>query len=898
MSSIVASREESGTARRLWSVRVKRLSLCATVTVALISASVTGPLESQYTGRQDLTVTGTLVDEGGPVPGVEVRLRPFRSDWERDVAHLTGGEVLREAIVSARSGPDGSFSLVAPNAGPWRLEFARPGPTGERRTVSAPLYLPLLALAAPVVLEPVELPAWHPYFVKVADREGRPVEGALVFLDPAVEAWVRHTHSAGPEPKRLYPRSGLAVARTDVDGLIRFVLPTGEANAIVVAAGFGLHVGRATSGVSVLRLDPAAATVLRVRDAHDSRAPRVVVRTRGAVEVPLALTDSNGETEVSVSAKHALALSFEGSEGEHAQTGRLRWAPDRSLDGERVVDVRLQEAARIRGRVIDAGSGSLVSGAAIWAHSDPGHSALSDSLGFFSLSAPVRSGGMNLAIAASGFVSAKVVVSQAQLRVSSELSLVLEPAVPLRGVVVDDFGQAVGGADVRAEPYGERGSPYFSAGRPKPATSAPNGSFWIQDAPYATPYRLIVAAEGYASATEDLAPFGRDGVAQPVQVTLSRGRQPWGTIVDQDGAPVAGALIRLFRRTAEPRLPDLAGLPFMEDAVVTSASITHGEFVLRSVALGEYRVRISHPEYAELRETTISVPPGTGQYDLGVFVLLRGEEIEGVVVDPEGRPVAGAKVSSRQTDDDSTNQVRTATTDEEGLFHLTGLLPVPTLLTVSTDEYPPVVESFSPGADELVRMELVEGAVLSGRVLDLAGEAVAGVEVVLHPLRRTSSRPSSVLAGQNLFRVLAASDGSFSFGNLPPSSWLVRARDEAGRTAVERVELSRGEVRGVELGLQTTSRLVILVSNRFGEPLANVYVRVNPESSTWPPAFGRTDASGRVELQAGFGAATVDVSHPELSARSREILVGSGHNEVHVRLDPVRDNVESSDGYW
>lgn len=78
----------------------------------------------------------------------------------------------------------------------------------------------------------------------------------------------------------------------------------------------------------------------------------------------------------------------------------------------------------------------------------------------------------------------------------------------------------------------------------------------------------------------------------------------------------------------------------------------------------------------------------------------------------------------------------------------------------------------------------------------------------------------------------------------------------------------------------------------------NVLVVASPLSPGWPPVFGRTDASSRVELQTGFGAATVDVSHPELSARSREIVVGSGHNEVHVRLDPVRDTVESIDGYW
>lgn len=451
---------------------------------------------------------------------------------------------------------------------------------------------------------------------------------------------------------------------------------------------------------------------------------------------------------------------------------------------------------------------------------------------------------------------------------------------------------------MRAEPYGERRSLRFSAGSPKRTTSAPDGSFWIPDAPYGTSYRLIVEAEGYASTTDDLPPFRRDGMAQPVQVVLSRGRQPWGTVVDQDGAPVAGALIRLFKRAPEPGLPEVGGFPFMGEAVATTASIAHGEFVFQSVALGDYHLGISHPEYTELQATAAGVRPGMGQYDLGVFVLSRGEEIRGVVVDPAGRPVAGAKVSSRQRRHDMPSQVRTATADDDGRFRLTGLLPALATLTATADEYPPsVVESVRPGTDEFVRMELVEGAVLAGRVLDPAGRTVAGVEVVLYPRTGKSSRPTSVLPGGNLFQVWTGSDGRFRFGNLTPSSWFVQARDEAGWTTMERVELSRGEVREMALRLQATSRLTVRVTNHFGEPVANVYVRVNPESLAWPPAFGRTDASGRAELQTGFGAATVDVSHPELSARSREIVLGAGRSEVHVRLDPAGKTVESFDGY-
>lgn len=89
---------------------------------------------------------------------------------------------------------------------------------------------------------------------------------------------------------------------------------------------------------------------------------------------------------------------------------------------------------------------------------------------------------------------------------------------------------------------------------------------------------------------------------------------------------------------------------------------------------------------------------------------------------------------------------------------------------------------------------------------------------------------------------------------------------------------------------------MIRVTNHFGEPVANAFVRANPESPGWPPAFGRTDASGRAELQAGFGATRVDISHPELSDRWRDVVLDAGTTELHIRLEPAWETIESADG--
>ena len=116
---------------------------------------------------------------------------------------------------------------------------------------------------------------------------------------------------------------------------------------------------------------------------------------------------------------------------------------------------------------------------------------------------------------------------------------------------------------------------------------------------------------------------------------------------------------------------------------------------------------------------------------------------------------------------------------------------------------------------------------------------------------------------------------------------------------LDAIDLSQGEVRETELRLQATDQLTVRVTSHFGELVANAHVRVGPEGAAWPPAFGRTDASGRAVLQTGSGAAEVAVSHSVLPARSRSVMLEPGVAEIHMRLDPgweIRGTVRSVDG--
>ncbi len=538
----------------------------------------------------------------------------------------------------------------------------------------------------------------------------------------------------------------------------------------------------------------------------------------------------------------------------------------------------------IQGSVVDAATGHVVPGAAIWTRSDPGRRALSDASGVFNLSTPAHRSDVGVRVSAAGFVTANARIGAAQLHAASGPTVVLQPAAPFFGSVEDEAGRPVGGASIRTEPSGRGRLRAFPAGEPRRATSAPDGSFWIPDAPYGTSYRLIVEARGYPPTLHDLSPLRRDRVARPIRIVLPTGRRPWGTVVDTEGAPIADALVQLLW---PPPDAGSSGRPLTVATAAAATSTAKGNFQFPSIAPGRYRITISHPEYAEPNETTASLPPGAGEVDLGVFVLPPGLTVRGVVVDPTDQPVAGAKVSSRQSSPDQSSRTRASITDENGRFRLTGLLPVATELIATADGFPPsTLESVRPATEESVLIKLTEGAGLAGRVLDPSGKGAAGTEVVLSPDMGNVSRLASVLPSEQMFpRVWADSDGRFRFADLASGRWSATARDDIGRTTVETLELTRGESREVELRLQNTHHLTIHVNNSFGEPVANAHLRVSPENPAWPPAFGRTDASGRGKLETGAGSARVDVSHLDLLPQTRQIVLQSASTELHMQLD-------------
>lgn len=877
-------------------VAVSALLRSVSATIGVIPFVATGVLWAQDQDENDhlLTVMGTLVDEAGnPVPDVGVLLRPQPSFYEQQVESLALTRSVINAADRTSSGADGTFSVTASALGPWRLEIRQRAPVGPYAGAAVSLYLDLLIMS-PVVLEPVELPDQTSRVVNVMIEGREPMEGALVVLDPQRVLSRRHSHTTADEqPDRIYPTIGRVSTRTGADGSARFVGPAADANVFVSALGFGPRSVTATPGMRDVSLMPGPTIKFRVHPVGDPGSDRgaVVVQQRAADGLrAVAVMDAFGEATVSLRpGEEQSAFVFENAEGWYTEVGPVTWSSEEIEQHRRVIDVVLKEPVLVRGRIVDGESREAVEGAAIWARSDPGRFAVADWTGFFALSLPAYQDAVSLVAMAQGYLSANVSPLLTRHQRSTELLVTLEPSALLRGSVVDDVGQAIAGASVLVEPTGEVWSFEPGPGASRRVTSAPDGSFWIPNALYGVPYRLTAETRDHPPSVYDVPPLRRSQLTRPIRIVLAEGRSACGWVVDTGGGAVADARVRL----SWPSDLFTMGVAFPGRTAEVATSDAQGAFDFENVAPGQYSIGFSHPEFMDVAGKVVSVGGGAGSTELGVFTVSRGSEIVGTVLDEDLRPVTGVEVTAWQEKKGLAGQARSATTDNNGLFRLTGLLPYPAVVGARAAGYAPaIVESVKPATDggEPLVIEIGQGASLAGLVLDDRGGGVAGARVFVSLSMASVSGVGRGLPASFVFReVWTDENGHFGFRNLMAGDWTVEARDDSGRAAGKRAELVQGELRKIEIRLQAVRHLTVYVTSHVGEPVTNATARLKPDSIDQPAVFGRSDSTGYVRLSTAAVEAVVDVSHPGFVPQARAITLRSGENSLNVQLERGRE---------
>ncbi len=324
----------------------------------------------------------------------------------------------------------------------------------------------------------------------------------------------------------------------------------------------------------------------------------------------------------------------------------------------------------------------------------------------------------------------------------------------LGGRVYDELGQPVEGAIVSLG-----GSGFWPA---RAVQSQADGRFHWPDIP-AGIYELRVSKGGLvAPPIEGL--ILDAGAHRAFAVKLARGWTLSGRVVDAaTGEAVRGADV----------IVATGALGLHSRGIESDGS---GRFALEGIIGDEQSVYVEADGY-------IVAGPVTHTIDSGSLVvrLERAGRIEGRVVDPRGRPIAGALVrafseqvraaapgtdSLGVTDgpvppisaagDSSLAFIGQATTALDGGFSLGNLQPGPYTVAASHEDFAPAaIERVPVGAGATrsgVRITMERGAKLVGRVVDDRGDGLESIPVELRAAAERMPRMT-----------LTSSDGSFSF---------------------------------------------------------------------------------------------------------------------------------------
>jgi uncharacterized GH25 family protein len=448
-------------------------------------------------------------------------------------------------------------------------------------------------------------------------------------------------------------------------------------------------------------------------------------------------------------------------------------------------------------------------------------------------------------------------------------TVVLTPGAAVEGYVVDPRGHPVEGAEVHAS---DGGSPMSmarflrrpdAASVPLPAVTGQDGYFRIEDRRAGETVNLDASRDGYAPAA---APGVRVPTGEPVRIVLQPTSAVEGKAVDGDGKPVAGARIVILptdRRAGfqiEDGTSDDGGVFRIED-------VPPGAAEARATARGFQAASVSN---LEIR---------AGQDLKGVeIVLAAGAAVEGRVLSPAGRPVAGADVEVLAAEEGRRFFMMpvSAQTDGDGRYRLEGVAPGARTVQASHESYRSAVRDLEvrPGENTL-DISLEGGSEVRGRVVDEGGAPVPGARVSLREGVRSWDLPGGVSGADGGFTLEGVADGTYRLLGEKDGF----ARDEDGQEVVVagssvgglEIKLGRGgAVVGQLLGLDFTELSQVQI--RAGGGMWGRTGTVRPDGTyrvenlapgkrrivaTLPG--GTRQADGEVELEPGVSETRLDL---------------------------------------
>lgn len=490
---------------------------------------------------------------------------------------------------------------------------------------------------------------------------------------------------------------GRSFAETDRDGRFRIdtVGGSGRTSLVVSASGFATSMHPATPGDENVEIELRRGATLALRFLSEPGGKPLegaevwlevgaADATVGDQSFAAGTTDGSGEIEVETGSGLLRRVQVT-----HASCGTRSWAGGRPggglqgpedptvHSGRQDVVFHVVPGLVLTGRVT-APDGSPVGGARIRSFGGTGFGppAYTEADGRYRLhTAGMGDAGLAILIVqASGYVQTRdsTMVDTGKVRVGEVTHDVeLVAAGVVSGHVLGPDGAGVAGALVRVETGSKSTSSLQETFSPVQTYTGVDGTYLLDGVTPSDQVRVLVRHPGLVDAASDRFALPAGSAVEGVDVRMSAGHALEVRVRGPAGEQVPGAQVKItWKRADDLTTRVFAGAP---DPALRR---TNQDGVLRRAPVpdGLVTIAVSHPAYASVGvevEVTLDSPEVV-EVDV---TLVAPTTLTGSVVDGEGRPVGGAKVSARPVGAQSSYAFASATADAQGRFRLEGLHP-------------------------------------------------------------------------------------------------------------------------------------------------------------------------------------------------------------------------------
>jgi protocatechuate 3,4-dioxygenase beta subunit len=369
------------------------------------------------------------------------------------------------------------------------------------------------------------------------------------------------------------------------------------------------------------------------------------------------------------------------------------------------------------------------------------------------------------------------------------------------------------------------------------------GAFTLDDVPAGT-WSVAVTADGYQPARTGGVVVEEGGVADGVEVKVTKGVVVKGHVTDvQSGAPVANASVT-FTQSGSPRAPVMILSEATDSELTTDAD---GRFEADGLAPGTQTVHVTHPDYTDASQS-FSVQADGASVEIRMD---QGGVLAGTVASSTGQPVAGAEVEFAEAGSGGPGFGRfgglgggqSTVADATGGFRFDHLSPGRYTLTASlrsaTSAPLDVVLQAGQPQENLV-LQLTVGSTIQGTVSGLPPEMLAGTMV-------TASGSEGYLQSTRV-----GSDATFEFDNVPSGIVTLRgaATDATGSTRSVTKQVTASDDQPV-LATQLVFDQGFTLSGRVtqaDQPVSGAMVFATLQGGGGRQASARTDDGGSYTL--------------------------------------------------